>query len=109
MIDNLRILQIHIHMVQYNILYAIKTCLLISFCSHSINPNNGTCLVTCAVSLTCAPSTHIYVRMCIHTYVCIYVHYHQNITTYSCNYVFVHAILCVLCVYVCKLVYVCVL
>ena len=23
-------------------------------CSHSINPNNETCLVTCAVSLTCA-------------------------------------------------------
>ena len=23
-------------------------------CSHAINPNNETCLVTCAVSLTCA-------------------------------------------------------
>ena len=39
---------------QYNILYAIEMCLLIFCLVRAINPTNETCLVTCAVSLTCA-------------------------------------------------------
>ena len=42
-------------MAQYNIFFAIGN-VFTNFlpCSHAINPNNETRLVTCAVSLTCA-------------------------------------------------------
>ena len=45
------------NIVQSNILHVIfNRHVFTNFlpCSHAINPNNETCLVTCAVSLTCA-------------------------------------------------------
>ena len=61
--------------------------------SHTINPNNETCLVTCAVPLTCA-TWHMYAQfflwsnpqpgykyVCTYVYVCIYVY------AYICMYV----------------------
>ena len=45
----------NMRIVQYNILYVCNRNVLTNFlpCSHSIDPNNKTCLVTCAASLTC--------------------------------------------------------
>ena len=68
------------HIAQYNmiLLYAIEMCSLNFLpCSHAINPNNETCLVTCAVShrfsfdLILNQATNMYNYMYVCAYACI--------------------------------------
>ena len=65
-VENKTIYTANMCIVQYNILYAIEKCSPTYFlpCFHTINPNNETCLVTCAVSLTCAT----WLMYCMHSY-----------------------------------------
>ena len=65
-------------------------------CSHAINPNNKTCLVTCAVSLTCATwltyvSTHSF-PFDLRTYVPLNrdssTHVHTYVRTYVSTIIF---------------------
>ena len=62
--DRQFILQINMHIVQHNVLLLCSRNVFTNFLpySHAINPNNETCLETCALSLTCAICCMAYVH-----------------------------------------------